>query len=160
LTLPKKGHIRSYEKKGLISPGNNKLGRRIYNQHDRARLELIFHFELIDYSLDKIAELIGIPDINLAKIEQFRKSLEYGEKKIDELEKQSKEIKFPDRIGVMNKINRMRGYAEELKNKNNYSKSFGAAHLCPLWRQSIVSPYRGFQSRPLWGRFFTCRQKI
>jgi len=112
----KKSHIRSYEKKGLISPGNNKLGRRIYNQHDRARLELIFHFELIDYSLDQIAELIGIPDVNLDKIEQFRKSLEYGDKKIDELEKRSKEIKFPDRIGVMHKINRLRGYAEELKN--------------------------------------------
>jgi len=112
----KKSHIRSYEKKGLISPGNNKLGRRIYSQHDRARLELIFHFELIDYSLDQIAELIGIPDVNLDKIEQFKKSLEYGEKKIDELEKQSKEIKFPNRISVMHKINRVRGYAEELKN--------------------------------------------
>ena len=112
----KKGHIRSYEKKGLISPRNNKLGRRIYNQHDRARIELIFHFELIDYSLDQIAELIGMPDGNLDKIEQFRKSLEYGEKKLDELEKRSKEIKFPDRISVMNKIKMMREYAEELKN--------------------------------------------
>jgi len=27
----KKNHIRSYGKKGLISPRNNKLGRRIYN---------------------------------------------------------------------------------------------------------------------------------
>lgn len=112
----KKSHIRSYEKKGLISPRNNKLGRRIYNQHDRARLELIFHFELIDYSLDQILELIGIPDVNLDKMEQFRKSLEYGEKKLDELEKRSKEIKFPDRISVMKEINMMREYAEKLKN--------------------------------------------
>jgi DNA-binding transcriptional MerR regulator len=111
----KKSHIRSYEKKGLISPRNNKLGRRIYNQHDRARLELIFHFELIDYSLDQISELIGIPDVNLDKMEQFRKSLEYGEKKLDELEKRSKKIKFPDRISVMNEIKVMREYVEELK---------------------------------------------
>lgn len=112
----KKSHIRSYEKKGLISPRNNKLGRCIYNQHDRARLEFIFHFELINYSLDQISELIGIPDVNLDKIEQFRKSLEYGEKKIEELEKRSKEIKFPDRISVMKEINMMREYAEKLKN--------------------------------------------
>ena len=112
----KKSHIRSYEKKGLISPRNNKLGRRIYNQHDRARLELIFHFEIIDYSLDQISELIGIPDSNLDKMEQCRKSLEYGEKKLDELEKRSKEIKFPNRISVMKEINMMREYVEELKN--------------------------------------------
>jgi len=112
----KKSHIHSYEKKGLISPRNNKLGKRIYNQHDHARLELIFHFELIDYSLDQIAELIGIPDENLDKMEQLRKSLEYGEKKLDDLEKRSKEIKFPDRISVINKINMMREYTEELKN--------------------------------------------
>lgn len=112
----KKSHIRSCEKKGLISPRNNKLGRRIYNQHDRARLELIFHFEIIDYSLDQISELIGIPDVNLDKMEQFRKSLEYGEKKLDELEKRSKEIKFPDRISFMKEINMIRKYVEELKN--------------------------------------------
>lgn len=112
----KKSQIRSYEKKGLISPSNDKLGRRIYDQFDRARLELIFHFEHIDYSPDQISELLGIPDVNLNKMEQFRKSLEYGEKKLDELEKRSKDIKFPDRISVINEINMMGNYIEELKN--------------------------------------------
>jgi DNA-binding transcriptional MerR regulator/cell division septation protein DedD len=112
----KKSHIRSYEKKGLISPSNDKLGRRSYNQFDRARLELICHFEHIDYSPDQISELLGILDANLNKMEQFRKSLEYGEKKLDELEKRSKEIKFPDRISVINEINMMGNYIEELKN--------------------------------------------
>ncbi len=111
----KKSHIRSYEKKGLISPSNDKLGRRIYSQFDRARLELIFHFEHIDYSPDQISGLIGILDVNLNKMEQFRNSLEYGKKKLDELEKRSKEIKFPDRISVMNEISMMRNYIEELK---------------------------------------------
>jgi DNA-binding transcriptional MerR regulator len=110
----KKSHIRFYEKKGLISLRNNKLGRRIYNQHDRTRLEFIFHFELIDYSLDHISELIGIADENLDKIGQFRKSLEYGEKKLEELKNRSKEIKFPDRISVMKEINMMREYTGEL----------------------------------------------
>jgi len=112
----KKSHIRSHEQKGLIFPRNNKLGRRIYSQYDRARLELILHSELMDYSLDQISELIGIPDVNLDKMEQFRKSLEYGEKKLYELEKRSKEIRFPDRISVMKRIEMMRKYLDQLKN--------------------------------------------
>jgi len=112
----KKSHIRSYEKKGLILPRNNKIGHRIYNQFDRARLELIFHFEHIDCSPDQISELMGILDVNLNKMEQFRKSLEYGEKKLYELEKRGKEVKFPARISVINEINMMGNYIEELKN--------------------------------------------
>ena len=112
----KKSHIRSYEKKGLLSPGNDNLGRRIYDQFDRARLGLIFHLEHIGYPTDQISELIGIIDVNLNKMEQVRKSLEYGEKRLYELEKRSKEIKFPDRISVMNDINMMRNYIEKLKN--------------------------------------------
>ena len=112
----KKSHIVSYEKKGLISPSNHKLCSRIYDQFDRARLEFIFHFEHIDYSRDQILELIGALDVNLNKMEQFRKSVEYGEKKLDELEKRSKEIKFPDRISIMNEMNMMRKYIEALKN--------------------------------------------
>ena len=112
----KKSHIVSYEKKGLISPRKHKLCRRIYTQFDRSRLEFIFHFEHIDYSPDQISELIGTLDVNLNKMEQFKKSVEYGEKKLDELEKRSKEIKFPDRISIMNEINMMRNYIEALKN--------------------------------------------
>jgi DNA-binding transcriptional MerR regulator len=112
----KKSHIRSHEKKGLILPGNDKLGRRIYNQHDRVRLELIFHFMHIDYSPNQISELIGSLDVNMNKMERFRKSLEYGEKKLDELEKRSKEIKFPDKISVINETKMMGNYIEELKN--------------------------------------------
>jgi DNA-binding transcriptional MerR regulator len=112
----KKSQIRSYEKKGLISPANNKLGRRSYTQFNRARLELIFHFEHIDYSPDQLSELIGILDANLNEMEQLRKSLEYGEKKLHELEQQSKNIKFPNRISMINEINMMDDYIEALKN--------------------------------------------
>ena len=112
----KKSHIRSYEKKGLVSARNDRLFHRIYNQFNRARLGLIFHLENIGYSPDQISELIGILDETLNKTEQFRKSLEHGKKKLDELEKRSQEIKFPDRISFMNEIKMMRNYIEELKN--------------------------------------------
>ncbi len=112
----KKSHIRFCEEKGLISPKVTMMKRRIYNEHDRARLNLIFHCVLINYSQDQIVELIGTPDENLDEMEQFRKSLEYGEKKLDELEKRSKDSKFHERSSVINEINMMRKYVDELKN--------------------------------------------
>ena len=113
----KKSHIRCCEEKGLISPMITKWDQRIYNKHDRARLNLIFHCVFIDYTQGQIIELIGIPDVNLDEMEQIRKSLEYGEKKLNELEKRSKDSKFPERTSAMNEINMMREYVEKLKTK-------------------------------------------
>ena len=111
----KKSHIRFCEEKGLISPRITLTKRRIYSRHDRARLKLILHCVLIGYSQDQIVELIGTPDVNLNEIEQISKSLEYGEKKLDELLKLSRELKFHQRTGVRAEINLMHEYVEELK---------------------------------------------
>ena len=111
----KKSHIRFCEEKGLISPRITMMKRRIYSRHDRARLKLILHCVLIGYSQNQIVELIGTPDVNLDEIEQIRKSLEYGEKKLDELVKLSRELKFHQRTGVRAEVNMMHEYVEELK---------------------------------------------
>ena len=111
----KKSHIRFCEEKGLISPRVSKLGRRTYNKYDRARLKLIFHCVLIGYSQDQIIELIGTPDVNLDEMGQIRKSLEYGEKKLDELVKLSRELKFHQRTSTRTEINMLHEYVEELK---------------------------------------------
>lgn len=110
-----KSNIRFCEEKGLISLMITKWDQRVYNKHDRARLNLIFHCALIDYTRDQIIELIGIPAVDLDEMEQIRKSLEYGEKKLNELEKRSKDLKFPERTRVMNEMNMMREYVAELK---------------------------------------------
>jgi len=44
---------------------------------------------------------------------------------------------------------------KERINRSHYFKLTGATQPCPLRRQDKVSPYRGYQSRPLWVRIFT-----
>lgn len=111
----KKNHIRLCEEKGLISPKITKLNRRIYNKHDRARLNLIFYWMLVGYSQDQIIELIGAPDVDLDKVEQIRKSLEHCEKKLSELEKRCKDLQVHQRTNIITDINMLREYEEELK---------------------------------------------
>ena len=110
-----KRSIRFCEEKGLISPKVTKLNRRMYSEYDRARLELILHCEASGYSLDQVADLIGIPDPDLNKIEQFREGLEYGEKKLDELIKKSEELSFHQRTSIMTDINVLREYVKNIK---------------------------------------------
>jgi len=116
----KKSQIRSYEKKRPLPTRNNKLKHRIYNQHDRARLEVIFNLKHIDYSLSQISELMGILDKNLDKMEQFRKSLNCGERNFDELERRIQEIEFPDKSSVRQEIKMKHESVEKLKNIEPY----------------------------------------
>ena len=97
--------IRFCEEKGLISPKITKLNRRLYSEYDRARLELILDCEASGYSLDQVIEMIGLPDPDLNKIEQFRTGLEYAENKLDELIKQSEELSFHKRTSILTDIN-------------------------------------------------------
>ena len=110
-----KRSIRFCEEKGLISPKVTKLNRRLYSEYDRARLELILHCEASGYSLDQVVELIGIPDPDLSKIEQFKKGLEYGENKLDELIKQGEKLSFHTRTSIMTDINILRNYVKNIQ---------------------------------------------
>lgn len=110
-----KSDIRFCEEKGLISPRVIKLSRRVYNKYDRARLKMIMHCVLIGYSQEQVVKLIGMPDIRLNRDEQIRNGIEYGEKKLAELEKRKLELSFHKRTGIMSEINMMREYLEEIK---------------------------------------------
>ena len=101
----KKSHIRFCEEKGLISPRITTMKRRMYSRYDRTRLKLIFHCVVIGYSEDQIVELIGTPDVDLNEIDQIRKSLEYSEKKLDELVKRSRELKFHQKTSITTQCN-------------------------------------------------------
>ena len=110
-----KRFIRFCEEKDLISPKITTFNRRIYSEYDRARLELILHCEASDYALDQVIDLIGTPDPGQNKIEQFRNGLEYGEKRLDELIKQSEEISFHQRTNIMTDVNLMKQYVKNLQ---------------------------------------------
>ncbi len=77
--------IRFYEEKRLISPTRGKGNQRRYTRRDRARLKLILRGKRFGYSLDEIAEMIGMTDVDMNEATQIKKSLAYGEKKLTEI---------------------------------------------------------------------------
>ena len=77
--------IRFYEEKGLISPQRTRGNQRVYSRRDRARLKLILRGKWFGYSLNEIAEMIGLTTVDMEEREQIRKSLQYGEKKLTKI---------------------------------------------------------------------------
>jgi DNA-binding transcriptional MerR regulator len=86
--------IRFYEEKGLILPGRTEGNQRIYTRKDRARLILILKGRKFGYSIDEIAEIIGLADIDVDEIDQIRKTLEYGKKRLTEIRERISELKL------------------------------------------------------------------
>ncbi len=86
--------IRFYEEKGLILPKRTRGNHRIYRKRDRARLKLILRGKRLGYSLDEIAEMIGMAEFDMDEIEQLKKSLAYGEKKLKEIDERMDELQI------------------------------------------------------------------
>jgi DNA-binding transcriptional MerR regulator len=77
--------IRFYEEKGLLSPKRTSGNQRVYGRRDRARLKLILRGKRFGYSLEEIAEMIGMTDAEKGEVVQIRASLVYGDKKLKEI---------------------------------------------------------------------------
>ncbi|MEW6349935.1 MAG: MerR family DNA-binding transcriptional regulator [Thermodesulfobacteriota bacterium] len=86
--------IRFYEEKRLISPKRGKGNQRRYTKRDRARLKLILRGKRFGYSLDEIAEMIGMTDVDFNEVDQIKKSLVYGEKKLAEIRNRIEELRL------------------------------------------------------------------
>ena len=84
--------IRFYEEKGLIAPRRSKGNQRIYSKRDRARLKLILRGKRFGYSLDEISEMMGMNDIDMNESDQIRKALEYGDRKLLEIQTRVEEL--------------------------------------------------------------------
>ena len=84
--------IRFYEEKGLIAPRRSKGNQRIYAKRDRARLKLILRGKRFGYSLDEIAEMMGMNDIDMNEADQIKKALEFGERKLLEIQTRVEEL--------------------------------------------------------------------
>lgn len=86
--------IRFYEEKGLIAPQRTAGNQRMYTKRDRARLKLILRGKRFGYSLDEIAEMIGMTTGEMEEIQQIEKSLAYGERKLKELRQRIEELEI------------------------------------------------------------------
>ena len=89
--------IRFYEEKGLIAPQRTSGNRRVYSKRDRARLKLILRGRRFSYSLDEIAEMIGITLDDMEEVQQIERSLVYGDEKLKELRKRIEELEALER---------------------------------------------------------------
>ena len=86
--------IRFYEEKGLISPQRTAGNQRVYTTKDRARLKLILRGKRFGFTLDEIAEMIGMADTELNEIAQIEKSIAYGQEKLKEIQKRREELEL------------------------------------------------------------------
>jgi len=84
--------IRYYEERGLLTPRRSAGNQRVYTRGDRRRLRLILRGKRLGFSLDEIAEMIGMPETDLTEVEQIRRSLVYGKMKLEEIARRKKEL--------------------------------------------------------------------
>ncbi|MFH1154855.1 MAG: MerR family DNA-binding transcriptional regulator [Pseudomonadota bacterium] len=84
--------IRFYEEKGLISPERTPGNQRVYTPRNKARLKLILRGKRFGFSLDEIAEMIGMSETGMDELHQIEKSLVFGEAKLGEIQHRRKEL--------------------------------------------------------------------
>ncbi|SCY11386.1 MerR family transcriptional regulator [Desulfoluna spongiiphila] len=86
--------IRFYEEKNLISPRRTEGNQRIYSRRDHVRLKLILRGKRFGYSLEEISEIIGLTDFDIDEVEQIRKTLAMGQKKITDVRERINDLKL------------------------------------------------------------------
>lgn len=63
--------VRFYEDKGLLAPARDGQ-RRIYSPRDRVRLRLIMRGKRLGLSLDEIADLLDLYDVDPSEVTQLK----------------------------------------------------------------------------------------
>ncbi|MEZ4549166.1 MAG: MerR family DNA-binding protein [Desulfobacterales bacterium] len=80
------GRFALAEEKSLILPKRTKGNHRVYDKRDRARLKLILRGKRLGYSLEEIAEMIGLANFNKGRSPAAEKTFAYGKKSCSKLD--------------------------------------------------------------------------
>ena len=109
--------LRFYEEKGLLQPHRTTGNHRRYSSRDRARLKLILRGKRFGYTLDEIAKMIGLGDVNVDEIDQIRNALVYGDKKLCDIRRRIQELNAmeQDMLRVRKKLSHR---LKEIEGKN------------------------------------------
>ncbi|MBO6520998.1 MAG: MerR family DNA-binding transcriptional regulator [Rhodospirillales bacterium] len=83
--------VRFYEDKGLIAPAREGQ-RRIYSPRDRVRLRLIMRGKRLGLTLDEIAELMDLYDVDPSEVTQLKQFIDVIRDRKTVLEGQKKDI--------------------------------------------------------------------
>jgi len=86
--------IRYYEEVGLLSScqRESETRQRYYDRRARGRLKLILRGKRFGFSLEEIRDMIELYDVDPTEKEQLRRTLDYGDKKIAEIEEMIQEL--------------------------------------------------------------------
>lgn len=108
--------IRYYEEMELLKPERDQNTQyRKYSRANRARLILILRGKRFGFSLDEIKEMIELFDNDRTGVKQLQKTIEYGNKKIEEIENRINEL-----FELKNEITTFRDqFIEKLNNQKN-----------------------------------------
>ena len=84
--------IRHYEELGFFKPKRTPGGQRIFTNKEKARLKLIIRGKKYGFTLEEIYEMIRLFDIDRTGIKQLEKTIEYGERKLKEVDERIEEL--------------------------------------------------------------------
>lgn len=85
--------IRYYEEVGLIHPLERQEGKqRYYDRKTRARLKLILRGKKFGFPLEEIKEMIDLYDVDPTEKEQLKRTINYGDKKIKEIDEKIEDL--------------------------------------------------------------------
>jgi DNA-binding transcriptional MerR regulator len=86
--------VRFYEEKGLLAPARTSGGQRSYTRRDRARLKLILRGKRFGFTLEQIADMIGLATDDIDEKEQIRRTLRYADRSLGEIRDRIEELKL------------------------------------------------------------------
>ncbi|MBM7713748.1 DNA-binding transcriptional MerR regulator [Bacillus thermophilus] len=84
--------IRYYEEIGLLAPKRRENGRRIFSKREKIRLQLIFRGKKYGFQLEEIREMLELFQIDRTEKKQLKRTIEYGEEKIMEVNERIAEL--------------------------------------------------------------------
>ncbi|WP_332889029.1 MerR family transcriptional regulator [Salimicrobium humidisoli] len=86
--------LRYYEEFGLLTPGRSSGNQRVYSSQDAAKLKLILRGKKYGFSLEQIREMVLLFDEDRSGRKQLERSIEYGEKRVEEIERSIREFQL------------------------------------------------------------------
>ncbi|WP_062307615.1 MerR family transcriptional regulator [Alicyclobacillus sendaiensis] len=100
--------LRHYEDVGLLKPVR-RGARRLYNERDRVRVQLILRGRRLGFSLPEIAEMLDLYDADPTEITQLREVLRRGDEKLRQVEAQIAELQalHDELIATRNRLQRV-----------------------------------------------------
>ncbi len=111
--------IRFYEEKCLLAPSRTNGGHRLFTRRDRARLKLILRGKRFGFTLEEIADMIGLITDDIDEREQIHRTLRYADRSLREIRQRMAELRLfeSDILEMLEKLTLRRDELEQEEGK-------------------------------------------